>query len=96
MRRTLGFVAALALVACESATSISPPSSPPDAARLPNAEHGGYGISVTMTGLAERPGPGDPDGSGEATLNLMPRQERICYTINVSRIKPAPRARTVR
>ena len=49
-------------------------------------------LEATLTGAAERPGPGDPDGTGEATLNLMPRQERICYTLTVSNIRPATAA----
>lgn len=49
-------------------------------------------LEATLTGAAEVPGPGDPDGTGEATLNLMPRQERICYTLTVSNIRPATMA----
>ncbi len=49
-------------------------------------------LTATLTGAAEVPGPGDPDGSGNASLNLMPKKERICYTITVSNIEPATMA----
>jgi hypothetical protein len=54
-------------------------------------------LEATLTRAAEvdnsgTPNQGDPNGSGEATLNLMPSQERFCYTINVRRIKPATAA----
>jgi hypothetical protein len=51
-------------------------------------------LTATLTGAAEVPGPGDPDGSGNASLNLMPKKERICYTITVSNIEPATMAHT--
>ena len=35
------------------------------------------------------PNQGDPDGSGTATLNLMPRKERICYKLTVQDIAAA-------
>ena len=45
-----------------------------------------------MTGAAEAPGPGDPDGSGTALLRLDPGQEEICYELTVSNIAPATAA----
>lgn len=38
------------------------------------------------------PGPGDPDGSGFATLRLNPGLGEICYSITVSDIEPAAAA----
>ncbi|WP_109474188.1 CHRD domain-containing protein [Ornithinimicrobium cavernae] len=49
----------------------------------------GRPLTVAMTGAAERPGPGDPDGSGTAHFRLNPGQEQICYTLEVSDIAPA-------
>jgi hypothetical protein len=54
-------------------------------------------LEATLTGAAEVNNSGDPnqgdlDGSGKATLDLMPTQERICYTLTVRRIKPATMA----
>jgi hypothetical protein len=47
---------------------------------------GGRPLKVTLTGEAERPGPGDPDGSGSARFELNQGQKRICYRISVSNI----------
>lgn len=45
---------------------------------------GGRPFEVALTGEAERPDPGDPDGSGTATLRVNPGQQRICYTLTVT------------
>ena len=45
-----------------------------------------------LTGAAEVPGPGDTDGSGTAELNLIPKREKICYTLTVTNIEPATMA----
>jgi hypothetical protein len=56
------------------------------------AQEGGRPFTVQMTGAAERPGPGDPDGTGTATFRVNPGQERICYTLTVADIEPATAA----
>jgi len=53
---------------------------------------GGAPQSTTLTGAAEVPGPGDPDGAGTASLRLNPGQEEICYELTVSNIAPATAA----
>ena len=52
----------------------------------------GRPLSTTLSGAAEIPGPGDPDGSGEffATLNFG--QGEICYQLSASDIAPATAA----
>jgi hypothetical protein len=50
------------------------------------ADNGGRRFSTTLTGEAEVPGPGDPDGSGTAVIRLNPGQEQICWQITVSDI----------
>src|SRR5687767_9342487 len=57
-----------------------------------SASDGGRPITVQMTGTAERPGPGDPDGTGTATFRINPGQGRICYTLTVANIEPATAA----
>lgn len=52
----------------------------------------GRPLSADLTGAAEVPGPGDPDGSGSVTLWLNQGQERICYNLTVSGIDPATAA----
>ena len=41
---------------------------------------------IRMTGDAERPGPGDPDGSGIALLSVNPEHGRVCYVLVVRNI----------
>lgn len=53
------------------------------------ADNGGRPFSTTLTGAAEVPGPGDPDGSGTASLRLNPGQGEVCYELDVSGIAPA-------
>ena len=47
---------------------------------------GGRPFVVPLTGAAERPGPGDPDGSGTAWLWLNYGQMEICYVIEVENV----------
>ena len=53
------------------------------------AQAGGKTLTTTLTGAAEIPGPGDPDGSGEATVRLNSGRGEICYELSVTGIAPA-------
>lgn len=50
------------------------------------AADGGRKFTTALTGAAEAPGPGDPDGSGTASLRLNPGQGEVCFEITVSNI----------
>lgn len=50
---------------------------------------GGRPFSTAMTGAQEVPGPGDPDGTGEAVLQLNPGQREVCFQLTVHDIAPA-------
>lgn len=52
----------------------------------------GAKFKTILTGAAEVPGPGDPDGRGEATISVNPGQSRICWEIRVNDIDPATAA----
>lgn len=58
----------------------------PAPARCPQtlltARSGGVPISVTMRGVNEQPSPGDPDGSGTATIRLRQGQGRVCFELS--------------
>jgi hypothetical protein len=82
MPLVIAFVAILALAL----------AAPAGADRLDGSDTGGRPITVTMTGAAERPGPGDPDGSGTASFTLNPGQEQICFVLEVANIAPATAA----
>jgi hypothetical protein len=43
-------------------------------------------IEVSLTGAAERPGPGDPDGSGTAAFTFNRGTGEVCWTIDVEGI----------
>lgn len=50
------------------------------------AANGGRKFTTTMTGAAEIPGPGDPDGSGTARITLNHGQSQVCWEITVEDI----------
>lgn len=50
------------------------------------AADGGRKFTTVLTGAAEVPGPGDPDGSGTAMVTLNPGTEQVCWSIHVSGI----------
>ena len=54
--------------------------------------NGGRPLTATLTGGAEVPGPGDPDGSGTANVRVNPGQGCISYDVAVEGIEPATAA----
>ena len=56
------------------------------------AADGGRKLQTTLTGAAEVPGPGDPDGSGTAQITVNPGQKQVCYKLRVSNIASASAA----
>jgi hypothetical protein len=50
------------------------------------AAAGGRPLYATLTGAAEVPGPGDPDGSGTAMITLNQGQGEVCWSIHVENI----------
>jgi len=79
-RRLLVSLVLAALVALALAGAAS-------AAKLDVADHGGRPLSTELAGAAEVPGPGDPDGSGTATITVNPGQEEVCWEINAAGIE---------
>jgi hypothetical protein len=53
-----------------------------------HADDGGRPYDLVLTGAAERPGPGDPDGSGTARITVNPGQREVCYSVTVSGVAP--------
>jgi hypothetical protein len=43
-------------------------------------------LQATLTGPAEVPGPGDPDGSGSAAILLNQGQGTVCFKLKVANI----------
>ena len=52
----------------------------------------GRPLSASLTGAAEVPGPGDPDGSGTAAVTVNRGRGQICYTLTVQGIAPSTAA----
>jgi CHRD domain len=49
---------------------------------------GGRPFSVELTGAAEAPGPGDPDGSGTASFTFNPGTGEVCFEYSVTGVAP--------
>ena len=56
------------------------------------AADGGRPLSAHLTGAAERPAPGDPDGGGHANLRVNVGQSQVCYDLMVEKIATATMA----
>jgi hypothetical protein len=50
------------------------------------------GMTASLTGAQEVPGPGDSDGSGTAEITIVDATDNICFDLNVRNIAPATAA----
>ena len=50
------------------------------------------GMTASMTGAQEVPGPGDTDGSGTAEITIVDATDNVCFDLNVRNIGPATAA----
>jgi hypothetical protein len=62
------------------------------AARIDGAPVGGRPLTAHLSGGAEVPGPGDPDGTGWAHITLNQGQGLVCFEMHVMNIDPATAA----
>ncbi|MCA1600862.1 MAG: CHRD domain-containing protein [Acidobacteria bacterium] len=79
MRKISLFVAAIALITAVISGLVP----------AQGKEQGGRRLRTTLTGAAEVPGPGDPDGRGRAVITLNQGQNEVCFKLTVSNIAPA-------
>ncbi|MEA3015277.1 MAG: hypothetical protein QOD42_3822 [Sphingomonadales bacterium] len=49
-------------------------------------------LLVSMNGLQEVPGPGDPDGNGTVEINVVPTQGQVCWNLYARQIDTATAA----
>ncbi|MEO8141389.1 MAG: CHRD domain-containing protein [Sphingomicrobium sp.] len=56
------------------------------------SDNGGRKLQTSLTGAAEVPGPGDPDGAGTAEITVNPGQNQVCYKLSVTNIAVATMA----
>jgi hypothetical protein len=50
---------------------------------------GGAKFNASLSGEAEVPGPGDPDGKGNASITINPGKSELCYKLSVKDIAAA-------
>jgi hypothetical protein len=50
------------------------------------------GMTASLTGAQEVPGPGDTDGSGTAEITVVNATNSVCWDVNVRNIAPATAA----
>jgi hypothetical protein len=82
MRKASLFVAAIALVIAASVLS----------SFVTAQGQGGRRLTTRLSGAAEVPGPGDPDGTGRVVITLNQGQDQVCFELTVSNIAPATAA----
>lgn len=56
------------------------------------SDTGGRKLQTSLTGAAEVPGPGDPDGAGTAEITVNPGKNQVCYKLSVTNIAVATAA----
>jgi CHRD domain len=49
-------------------------------------------VTATLTGAAEVPGPGDPQGHGTVQVTLNPDKGEVCYELSVANMQEATAA----
>lgn len=49
-------------------------------------------LAVTLTGIQEVPGPGDPDGTGTVQVRVTPGNGQLCWNLYARQIAPATAA----
>ena len=54
-----------------------------------DGEEAGMVFTAELTGAAEKPDPGDPDGSGQATITIKTSTNEICFELSVAGIDEA-------
>jgi hypothetical protein len=57
-----------------------------------DSKYEGRTLETILSGSAEEPGPGDPNGTGSLSITLNPSQGRFCYELNVANIGTATAA----
>ena len=96
-RLTLAFCVLIA-AGCSQQSPASPSEPAAAAAGATEARtdtslgHGGRPIGTRLSGAAEVPGPGDPDGDGFARLTLNRGKQELCFWLSALQIEPATAA----
>jgi hypothetical protein len=70
MRRTLSIPFVLLAAACAAGGTLNQPAT----------------LRVSMSGIQEVPGPGDPDANGTAEIRVNPRSGSVCWEVTARQI----------
>lgn len=73
------FIVATVVAVCAALTVSVAPASAQDAI-----------LKTTLTGAAERPGPGDPDATGSATVYIDDDTDRLCLLMTFANVDGTP------
>lgn len=99
--RLAALVGTLVVLSACGGEGVKEPGPPPAERRMvteqqtaPEEERtsGRVGLTASMTGAAEVPKKGDPDGTGAANLSLDTTTGQVCYKITVEKIAPPTQA----
>ena len=77
---------ALAMVGCGDEAEEAEETGRQAATTVANRLEQATRLSAPLTGAAEVPTPGDPDGTGTATVNLDVTKREVCYEVAVQKI----------
>ncbi len=55
---------------------------------VPAGADGGVPLGAELTGAAEAPGPGDPDGTGSAELAVNVGLRKVCFSYTTANLMP--------
>ena len=83
-KSTLKLIAVAALAALATALTLTATSGAKDDNRTKSEKRGkvrGKMLHTKLSGAAEVPGPGDPDGRGNAHIRLLPRFDSVCFRL---------------
>jgi carbon monoxide dehydrogenase subunit G len=91
-KRTLGAacviaVAALAVAGCGDDGDSAEDAIRRTATSVADRVEGATQLKATLSGTQEVPGPGDPDGTGTAKVNLDVTKRDVCYEVKVENIE---------
>lgn len=77
--------AAPAPVAAPAVAPVPSPAAAPAPPAVP--AYTGIEFKAALIGTNEIPGPGDPDGTGSATVSIDTTQSRLCFTLMVANVE---------
>jgi len=90
-RMLIGVTIVFVVAGCSNSSPVGPDGTGNPGASTavqvdPTQDQGGRGFTTNLTGAAEVPGPGDPNGSGTARITVNVGQGEVCFSLSVTGI----------